>query len=76
MWLRSEGAQVVHVRRLGLRLRFSDGEAMRTEVSAKFRPAQIAEELAAAGFRVLGQWLDGAGDFSLTLAERANGSRP
>ncbi len=76
MWLRSEGAQVVQVRRLGLRVQFSDGEAMRTEVSVKFRPAQITEELAAAGFRVLAQWLDDAGDFSLTLAERANGSRP
>ncbi|MDE0194186.1 MAG: L-histidine N(alpha)-methyltransferase [bacterium] len=76
MWLRSEGAQVVHVRRLGLRVSFADGEAMRTEVSVKFRPAQILEELAAAGFTVLAQWLDGAGDFSLTLARRANGSRP
>ena len=76
MWLRSEGAQVVHVRRLGLRVSFSDGEAMRTEISAKFRPREISDELAAAGFRVLAQWLDGAGDFSLTLAERANGSRP
>ena len=34
------------------------------------------EELAGAGFTVLAQWLDGAGDFSLTLAQRANGSRP
>ena len=76
MWLRSEGAQVVHVRRLGLRASFADGEAMRTEVSAKFRPAQVVEELAGAGFTVLAQWMDGAGDFSLTLAQRANGSRP
>ena len=76
MWLRSEGAQAVNVRRLGLRVSFADGEAMRTEISAKFRPTQVVEELAAAGFAVLAQWLDGAGDFSLTLAQRANGSRP
>ncbi len=76
MWLRSEGAQEVHVRRLDLRVSFDDGEAMRTEISAKFRPHQISDELAAAGFAVLGQWLDGAGDFSLTLARRADRSPP
>ena len=76
MWLRSEGAQVVQVAKLGLEVLFDDGEAMRTEISAKFRPTQITEELEAAGFTVLAQWLDGAGDFSLTLAQRANGSEP
>ena len=76
MWLRSEGAQEVHLRRLDLRVTFDDGEAMRTEISAKFQPAQISDELTAAGFTVLAQWLDGAGDFSLTLARRANGSPP
>ena len=76
MWLRSEGAQSVDVRRLGMSVSFGAGEAMRTEISAKFRPAQITDELSAAGFTVLAQWLDGAGDFSLTLARRANGSRP
>ena len=73
MWLRSEGPQVVHVRRLGLRVTFGDGETMRTEISAKFRPGQIDAELSAAGFAVLAQWLDEAGDFSLTLAERVDG---
>ena len=76
MWLRSDGPQVVHVRRLGLRVAFADGEAMRTEISAKFRLEQIGAELAAANFGVVGQWLDGEGDFSLTLAERVDGSRP
>lgn len=76
MWLRSEGAQEVQVRRLGLRVPFGDGEAIRTEISAKFRPTQIGDELAAAGFAVLAQWLDAAGDFSLTLARRADGSPP
>lgn len=73
MWLRSEGPQIVHVRRLGLRVTFGDGETMRTEISAKFRPAQIDAELSAAGFAVLARWLDEAGDFSLTLAERVDG---
>lgn len=76
MWLRSDGAQEVHVRRLDLRVAFADGEAIRTEISAKFRLEQIAAELAAAGFAVLAQWLDAAGDFSLTLAERVDGPGP
>ncbi len=76
MWLRADGPQVVHVRRLGLRVTFGDGEAMRTEVSAKFRPSQIAAELSEAGFAVMSQWLDDAGDFSLTLAERVDGAKP
>lgn len=76
MWLRSDGAQKVHVRRLDLRVAFDDGEAIRTEISAKFRREQVAAELASVGFAVLAQWLDGAGDFSLTLAERVDGPRP
>ncbi|MCY3786687.1 MAG: L-histidine N(alpha)-methyltransferase, partial [bacterium] len=76
MWLRSVGPQVVRVRRLDLRVAFADGEAMRTEISAKFRPAEIGAELSDAGFAVVGQWLDGAGDFSLTLAERVDGPNP
>ena len=76
MWLRSVGEQEVHVQRLDLRVTFEDGEAMRTEISAKFRPSEIRSELAEAGFSVLAQWLDEAGDFSLTLARRADGSPP
>ncbi|MDE0654459.1 MAG: L-histidine N(alpha)-methyltransferase [bacterium] len=76
MWLRSDGAQEVYVRRLDLRVSFDDGEAMRTEISAKFRPTQIGDELEAAGFSVLAQWLDAAGDFSLTLARRGDGPPP
>lgn len=76
MWLRADGTQVVHVRRLGLRVTFADGEAMRTEISAKFRPDQIGAELSGAGFAVAGQWLDEAADFSLTLAERAGTTGP
>ena len=49
---------------------------MRTEISAKFRPTQIDAEMSDAGFAVLAQWLDQAGDFSLTLAERVDGSGP
>jgi L-histidine Nalpha-methyltransferase len=44
---------------------------MRTEISAKFRPAGIVAELAAAGLRSTAFWTDPDGDFGLTLAERA-----
>ena len=47
MRLRSVRAQVVTVGDLGLTVSFGAGEQMRTEVSAKFRPAGIRAELAA-----------------------------
>jgi Uncharacterized conserved protein len=71
MRLRSVGAQVVTVGDLGLTVSFDAGEEMRTEVSAKFRPAGIRAELADAGFRTLKFWTDPDGDFGLTLAELA-----
>ena len=71
MRLRSVGAQVVTVGDLGLTVSFDAGEEMRTEVSAKFRPAGIRAELAGAGFRTLRFWTDPDGDFGLTLAELA-----
>jgi L-histidine N-alpha-methyltransferase len=78
MQLRSARRQVVTVGDLGLTVSFDAGEQMRTEVSAKFRPAGIRAELAVAGFRTLKFWTDPDGDFGLTLAElggpRAAGS--
>jgi L-histidine N-alpha-methyltransferase len=71
MRLRLVGAQVVTVGDLGLTVSFDAGEEMRTEVSAKFRPAGIRAELAGAGFRTLRFWTDPDGDFGLTLAELA-----
>lgn len=71
MRLRSVRAQVVTVGDLGLTVSFDAGEEMRTEVSAKFRPAGIRAELAGAGFRTLKFWTDPDGDFGLTLAELA-----
>ena len=62
MRLRSVGAQVVTVGDLGLTVFFDAGEEMRTEVSAKFRPAGIRAELAGAGFRTLKFWTDPDGD--------------
>jgi L-histidine N-alpha-methyltransferase len=71
MWLRAEGAQRVHVGALGLDVAFADDEAVRTEISAKFRPAGVRAELAAAGLELVEWWTDPAGDFALSLARRA-----
>jgi L-histidine Nalpha-methyltransferase len=71
MRLRSVMEQQVKVRDLGLTVTFAAGEEMRTEISAKFRPAGIAAELAAAGLETAAFWTDSAGDFGLTLAQLA-----
>ena len=68
MRLRSTGDQVVTIAALGLTVRFSAGEEMRTEISAKFRPDGLTGELTAAGLELLGLWTDPAGDFALSLS--------
>ena len=55
-------------RDLGLTVDFEAGEEMLTEVSCKFRPAGIADELAAAGLTRTHWWTDPAGDFGVSLA--------
>jgi len=68
MWLRSTRAQRVRIDALDLDVDFADGEQMLTEVSSKFRPSGVEEELAAAGLRRTHWWTDEAGDFGLSLA--------
>ncbi|WP_125079623.1 L-histidine N(alpha)-methyltransferase [Mycobacterium sp. P7213] len=68
MWLRARRAQHVLIGALDLAVDFAAGEEMLTEVSCKFRPEQVAEELAAAGLRRRRWWTDAAGDFGLSLA--------
>jgi L-histidine N-alpha-methyltransferase len=60
--------QHVHVEALQLDVDFTAGETLRTEISAKFTPPGVAQELAAAGMTVVEQWTDDAGDFLLTVA--------
>jgi L-histidine Nalpha-methyltransferase len=71
MRLRAARAMAVTVRDLGLVVEFAAGEELRTEVSAKFRPAGLAAELAAAGFAPRRTWTDPLDRFSLTLAAAA-----
>jgi L-histidine N-alpha-methyltransferase len=66
MRLRSQRAQVVHVRALDLDVSFAEGEEMRTEVSAKFSRVRVENELTAAGMKLDDWWTDG--DFALSLA--------
>ena len=71
MWLRTDAARTVTVGDLDLRVHFAAGEAIRTEISAKFRVESVAAELAAAGLVLDGWWTDPAGDFALSLSHRA-----
>ncbi|HEV3365448.1 MAG TPA: L-histidine N(alpha)-methyltransferase [Acidimicrobiia bacterium] len=68
MRLRSAVDQVVTIAALGLTVRFSAGEEMRTEISAKFRPDGLRGELTVAGLELLELWTDPAGDFALSLS--------
>jgi dimethylhistidine N-methyltransferase len=71
MRLRSVRDQLVHIADLDLDVRFAAGEQLRTEISAKFRPDGVADELGRIGLRVLRFWTDPDGDFGLTLAAPA-----
>jgi len=68
MRLRATSAQQVLVRDIGLTVEFAAGEELRTEVSAKFRPAGVRAELAAAGLAMRSWWTDESGQFALSLS--------
>lgn len=68
MRLRATEALAAHLGELDLTVFFADGEELLTEISCKFRPDGLAEELAIAGFAVDAAWTDADGDFLLTLA--------
>ncbi|MGW0433574.1 L-histidine N(alpha)-methyltransferase [Micromonospora sp. NPDC003197] len=69
MRLRSRQAQRVRVAALDLTVDLAEGEELRTEISAKFRPAGIEAELAAADFAVCATWTDDEQRFLVTLAQ-------
>jgi L-histidine N-alpha-methyltransferase len=68
MRLCAQQAMGVDVPGLDLRIGFAEGEEMRTEISTKFTPTTVSQELAAAGMSVVASWTDPAGDYLLTLA--------
>jgi L-histidine N-alpha-methyltransferase len=70
MHLVASRAMKVRVAKFDMDLEFGAGEAMRTEISAKFRRDGITAELADAGFTVERFWTDPAEQFAVTLARR------
>ncbi|MCW2715785.1 MAG: methyltransferase [Frankiales bacterium] len=68
MRLKSVRAQTVHLAALDLCVEFARGEALHTEISAKFRPERVRDEVAAAGLELEGWWTDVAGDFGVSLS--------
>ncbi|GAA4679713.1 L-histidine N(alpha)-methyltransferase [Pseudonocardia yuanmonensis] len=68
MRLRAEKAMRVRVEELDLTVDFAEGEEMRTEISAKFRPEGVREMLAEAGFDLGRWWSDEDRRFALSLA--------
>lgn len=72
--LRAEMPQRVTIPGADVSFDLASGEEIRVEISTKFRPEGIREELAAAGFAVEQAWTDPAGDFALTLARRRSGA--
>lgn len=66
--LRSRVGQRVHVGELDLDVDFAAGEYLRTEVSAKFRLAGLAAELASVGLEIEHWFTDVAGDYAVSLS--------
>jgi L-histidine N-alpha-methyltransferase len=58
----------VKVPGVDLVVHFAEGEQLRTEISAKFRPEGVRAELAAAGLTLSHWWTDRAGRFGLSLS--------
>jgi L-histidine N-alpha-methyltransferase len=68
MRLRSTRDQAVHVAELDLDVEFAQGEDLLTEISSKFVPTQLENELLASDFVVDAMWGAAEGEFLLVLA--------
>ena len=71
MRLRARRACSVRIASLGLRVELRAGEEIRTEISAKFTRARVADDFAAAGLRLAGWHTDAQERFALSLAAPA-----
>ena len=71
MRLVARGEQQVHLAELDLDVAFADGEALRTEISSKFRRSGVEAELAAVDFEMVRWWTDAAGRFAVSLSRRS-----
>lgn len=70
---RATDAHSVSIPGLEVELPFQRGEALRFEISAKFRRDGIERELASAGLSLDGWWTDPNGDVALLLASGSPG---
>ena len=68
MWLRATDAQRVTIGDLDLTVDYAAGEAMRTEISAKFRREGVDAELGDADLAMARWWTDAGGDFAVSLS--------
>ena len=68
MRLRAEAPTVVSLSGAGIVVRFDAGEDLLTEISAKFTPERLEQELSEAGFVIEGHWGADEGEFLLVLA--------
>ncbi|MFI5776828.1 L-histidine N(alpha)-methyltransferase [Nocardia sp. NPDC051570] len=68
MRLRAMRRMTVRIPLVDMDVHLADGEQIRTEISAKFRPEQIMTELTDSGFDTRHSWTDDLGRYVVTLA--------
>lgn len=68
--IRADMPQTVTIPGADLVFELAHGEEIRVEISTKYRPERLRDELGAAGFTVERTWTDDGADFALTLARR------
>lgn len=66
--LRARWPMKVELPAIELVAEFEAGEELRTEVSTKFTPEQVRDELGAVGLEVVEAWTDPDGDYLVSLA--------
>jgi L-histidine N-alpha-methyltransferase len=74
MRLRARRAHRVRIAAIDLEVGFARGEELRTEISAKFTPARVRADLAAAGLALTSWMTDAEARFALSLSRRAPGA--
>ena len=70
MWLRSEDDCRVRVGDLDLEVTFAAGEELLTEISTKFSPESLRDELEACGLGIEASWASPGDEFLMTMAVR------
>jgi L-histidine N-alpha-methyltransferase len=72
MRLRAKEDMTVRIPGAGMDVTFTEGEYIRTEISAKFRPKGVASELSEAGFTLERWWTDSQNRFGVSLSRVRN----